>query len=314
MNVGRQRRSGYKAYTGNKGSHAIKLHFSREELLGTNAYLASNPNALHIVTSASLSLGLASNEVGNNRKYSRRNRNRKHHAGSSKHVTFTLYQLMAEAELRPEAAIVMDRQSVNMTSKIEAVEFELAETIQSWLLNDLDNNHGLRIECDHCHKYGIAIPADLVDLSVKIHTTNNQAAMTRRSSVLDPIVDESAGSKSCDAQRGKRKPKCCRESMPVDLGSIPGFEFIQQPRVFDAYMCRGRCPPRYNAANDHSLLQSLMHLKTRGQENKLNRIPRPCCAAAKMRPLDILHIDDNDPTKLKVTHWKNVVVAECACT
>ena len=100
--------------------------------------------------------------------------------------------------------------------------------------------------------------------------------------------------------------------MKVDLSEIPGFEFIQQPKVFDAYMCRGRCPPRYNVLNDHSLIQSIMHLRTRNNA-PTEKIPRPCCVGTKFQPLDILHVDDRDPRKLKVTHWKNIIVSQCGC-
>ena len=82
-----------------------------------------------------------------------------------------------------------------------------------------------------------------------------------------------------------------------------------QPRIFDAHLCRGRCPPRFNMANDHAMLQSIMHLQTRHQIH--GKIPKPCCVGRKFRPLDILHVDDLDPTKLKVTRWKDVIVTEC---
>ena len=58
-------------------------------------------------------------------------------------------------------------------------------------------------------------------------------------------------------------------------------------------------------ANDHAMLQSIMHLKTRHQIH--GKIPKPCCVGRKFRPLDILHVDDLDPTKLKVTRWKDVI-------
>ena len=64
-------------------------------------------------------------------------------------------------------------------------------------------------------------------------------------------------------------------------------------------------------ANDHAMLQSIMHLKTRHQIH--GKIPKPCCVGRKFRPLDILHVDDLDPTKLKVTRWKDVIVTECGC-
>ena len=97
------------------------------------------------------------------------------------------------------------------------------------------------------------------------------------------------------------------------LFSFSGFEFIQQPKAFDAYMCKGRCPARYNALNDHSLLQSIMHLKTKKHTNSRNRVHKPCCVGTKFQPLDILHVDDKNPSKLKVTHWKNVIVSDCGC-
>ena len=97
------------------------------------------------------------------------------------------------------------------------------------------------------------------------------------------------------------------------LLSFAGFEFIQQPKAFDAYMCKGRCPARYNALNDHSLLQSIMHLKTKKHTNSRNRVHKPCCVGTKFQPLDILHVDDKNPSKLKVTHWKNVIVSDCGC-
>ena len=78
-------------------------------------------------------------------------------------------------------------------------------------------------------------------------------------------------------------------------------------------MCKGRCPARYNAINDHSLLQSIMHLKTKNSKNPKNKVHRPCCVGTKFQPLDILHVDDRNASKLKVTHWKNVIVSECGC-
>lgn len=144
--------------------------------------------------------------------------------------------------------------------------------------------------------------------------------------------------KSCISRKNKKSPRCCLDSMTVDLNQIPGFEFIQQvrvnilthfqisinfynrlftfiiyfqPRIFNAHLCRGRCPPRFNMANDHAMLQSIMHLKTRHQIH--GKIPKPCCVGRKFRPLDILHVDDLDPTKLKVTRWKDVIVTECGC-
>jgi integrin beta 8 len=96
--------------------------------------------------------------------------------------------------------------------------------------------------------------------------------------------------------------------MEVVFGDLEGFGFILQPKSFDAGYCKGRCPARYNPAHRHALLQSLIRKQNR------DRAPRPCCAPNKLADMEILHADDEDPTKLKVTKWQNLRVLECACS
>ncbi|XP_043286917.1 bone morphogenetic protein 4 [Venturia canescens] len=107
--------------------------------------------------------------------------------------------------------------------------------------------------------------------------------------------------------RGENK-KCCRHEMTVTFKDLKGFEFIVQPKNFDAGYCKGRCPPRYNPAHHHALLQSLIWKEDR------RKAPRPCCAPSKLDQLEILYFDENDPTKLKISSWKNMKVLECACS
>ncbi|KAF7383528.1 hypothetical protein HZH66_012878 [Vespula vulgaris] len=107
--------------------------------------------------------------------------------------------------------------------------------------------------------------------------------------------------------RGDNK-KCCRHEMTVIFKDLKGFEFIVQPKTFDAGYCKGRCPPRYNPAHHHALLQSLIWKEDR------RKAPRPCCAPSKLAELEILYFDENDSTSLKVSNWKNMRVLECACS
>merc|ERR1712129_446203 len=200
----------------------------------------------------------------------------------------------------------MESQNFIMNEDFEnKIIFDASEIVQSWFMDET-SNQGLRIECDLCHEFGIQFTNEDINLSINVESTDNQRDMTRRATLkgdwtsLDKKVD-------CPSIQHKRKPRCCRESMIVDFSKISGFEFIQQPKAFDAYMCRGRCPARYNALNDHSLLQSIMHLKTKKHSNSKNRVHKPCCVGTKFQPLDILHVDDKNPSKLKVTHWKNVI-------
>ena len=103
--------------------------------------------------------------------------------------------------------------------------------------------------------------------------------------------------------------------MPVNVRELEGFGFIYQPAEFDAAFCAGKCPPRYHPLNDHSLLQSLMHIKSARKAKEVGKrakIKKPCCTPSKFENLDILHLDEIDPTKLRVTNWKNIIVSECA--
>ena len=298
---GRHRRSGFHALTFNKDIHAVLLTFSNQDILGSDLM---KPNSLHIVQVANLAITLSKLQYQKLIEY------------GSQTVTFTMFQLMEEAEARPEAAVAMETQKWTLQDLAHAkLVFDASEVFQSWILDE-SFNHGLRIECDLCHKFGLEFTNDDVKLSVEVDITDNQAEMTRRASMNDsPLFKSNSGSKRIDCPIGnssKKKPRCCRESMKVDFSQLTGFEFIQRPMVFDAFKCQGRCPLRFNAQNDHTVLQSLMHIKTKHYD-KEDRVHRPCCIGTKFEPLDILHVDDRDPTKLKVTHWKNVIVSECGC-
>lgn len=275
--------------------HAVVLKFSNEDLLGAEHVKL---NALHIVDTAHLLLSL------------KRTRSKYQDYEKEQKITFTLYQLMEESEKLPEAAIAMESQTFTLTNLAdESLEFDVADIVQSWFM-DHQSNHGLRIDCNFCHQLGLEFTNDDIYLSVKVESTDNQISMSRRETLSSWSIKTS--SHECSEISYKKKPRCCRTSMKVDFRQIPGFEFIQQPKVFDAYMCKGRCPARYNVVNDHSLLQSIMHVKTKHLDSK-SRVHRPCCVGTKYQPLDILHVDDRNPTKLKVTHWKNVIVGQCGC-
>jgi len=139
-------------------------------------------------------------------------------------------------------------------------------------------------------------------MRIKIESIANEKHWSRRHAPKNPGME-------CNGL--KKKPRCCRESMKVDLTKLPGFGFIEQPKYFDAYMCKGRCPLRYSAFNAHAFLQSLMHLKSKKEMDR--NVPKPCCVGTKFQPLDVLHVDEENPTKLKVTHWKNVIASSCGC-
>lgn len=252
-------------------------------------------------------------------------------------VVLTLIQLTEDNGY--ETGITVERIHVKASDvgTRKTIEYDVTASVQAWLIKSEDN-HGFQLICHKCDEAGVAFDDVGGDTWLEVNGRDSRVGAgwrrvghRRRSAVgansnptPSPLIDaiqasqhhrkdrQAGGKTDCKALNGK-KGRCCRRKMNVDLRDIPGFDFIQQPTTFDAHICMGRCPPRFNPTNDHSLLQSLMHLKTQHLD-KAERIPRPCCAPTRMEPLDILHIDENDATRLRVTHWKNVVVGECACS
>ncbi|XP_060848135.1 uncharacterized protein LOC132927596 [Rhopalosiphum padi] len=175
----------------------------------------------------------------------------------------------------------------------------------------------------------------------KKHRRPTASGRVRRT---DCKVDTSSGNDNgTEHGGGGGGNKCCREEMRVVFADIPGFDFIVEPKWFDAGLCRGRCPAKYNPATRHAFIQSLLwkqHNNNRrtevagdGGERRARRKvrhggggaatattkapqppPKPCCAPNKLDRLQIIHVDETDPSSLKVTTWKEMAVVECACS
>jgi integrin beta 8 len=171
------------------------------------------------------------------------------------------------------------------------VEMEVRHAVQGWIL-DPRLNLGLELEGD-------------VEVGrATLHINTKEVAGTFSLSTREKR--ETAAATECTS-------KCCSRPMKVNIRKLEGFSFIFQPEEFDASHCRGRCPPRYHPLNDHSLLQSLLPLQSSRDSSGRPSIRRPCCAPSKYSNIDILHLDQNDPTRLKVTNWRDIIVAGCAC-
>lgn len=188
----------------------------------------------------------------------------------------------------------------------DTLEFDVTDAVQAWI-DDPASNNGLMITAD-----GYQIVND-EGQEAKLTLETKFALIRHKRSLLDSYKEKDLEGKS---DCSKKDNKCCRDDMKVNLRELEGFAFIIEPKEFNAYQCRGKCPPRYRPLNDHSLLQSLMHIKH--QKNAVDRnarakVKKPCCVPSKLSSLPILHLDENNPTKLKVTSWKSIVVTECAC-
>lgn len=100
---------------------------------------------------------------------------------------------------------------------------------------------------------------------------------------------------------------CCKKSLKISFKEI-GWNWVIQPKEFEAFHCKGRCRDvTSDFASTHALMQSILSHKGR-------KVSRPCCTPKRLKPLSLLHYNDKTPPELVVTRKKGMIVKECACT
>ena len=138
--------------------------------------------------------------------------------------------------------------------------------------------------------------------------------------------DKSAPS-SCSSSKnggGGKGKRCCPHSLKINLRQLPGFDWILEPAEIDIYMCKGDChyaqlvgqqqqqqlstaSASASVSSNHALFQGYLHTVDK------RRVPKLCCTASKLSSIQIVHYDQDDPSKLTTTRWEGAIVKECAC-
>lgn len=199
----------------------------------------------------------------------------------------------------------------------EWLELEMTEAVKKWQ-ESVPADTGVLIRCPDCEARGVRfmtggrrkglagggkIPR--LDVRTEVMGVRRVKRSRKMRKSMRRRMHPHADCHDATHARGKRSSRCCRRSMKVRFSDLPRFDFILYPEEFDAYYCSGKCPARYNPANEHALLQSLLNL--RGKDN----VPGPCCAPTKLKGLNILHVGDDG--RIKTTFWRDVIVTECGC-
>jgi hypothetical protein len=222
-------------------------------------------------------------------------------------------QIVRELDgIRLDCVQIDPAQALATNNKIR-VDIDISHAVQAWL-NDESTNKGLVIQAE-----GWLVSRANQPIRIQFSTlASPRNVRTKRDLYLSQeflqqfMQTEGPPAKS-ECKKGANGRKCCRQHMKVNLRNFEGLEFILQPQEFDAYYCVGKCPARYLPRNDHTLLQSLIHIQNREGSGEERNVKRPCCNPSEYESIDILYLNENDPTKLEVKHWKNIIVSECAC-
>ena len=195
----------------------------------------------------------------------------------------------------------------------EWLTFNLTSAVRYWVTSSTSDS-GILIKCPECATAGVSFQtggkARVPVLDVKTHLVALKRIKRSRNfhKATKARWRGRRGRKTCHdiTSRGKKSSRCCRRSMKVKFNELPRFDFIVAPTEFDAFYCSGQCPARFNPANEHALLQSLLNIRKREE------IPRPCCAPKELSSLVIMHY--NDDGRLVSTSWNDVIVTECGCS
>ncbi|XP_001352269.4 uncharacterized protein mav isoform X1 [Drosophila pseudoobscura] len=266
----------------------------------------------------------------------------------SRKLNLKVYQLLSSNRRRLLASRKIEFENIHYEeTRTQWLEFDVTKAVRGWL-NKTHENLGIEIQCDRCRSIGARILSDVSSPTPFKSASAKSAATDSDRFHLMPVLniighgnmqshregDLGVGVQHLvvtnnrsdnyfhhrsDQDMGWRREKwnnscykvhqrCCRHQLDVIFKEIKGFEFILQPKMFDAGYCHGRCPPRHNPAHHHALLQSLIW------QQDSSRAPRPCCAPSKLEVLEILHVDEEHTDKLKISTWSDMQVLECACS
>ncbi|XP_062560718.1 uncharacterized protein LOC134225007 [Armigeres subalbatus] len=236
------------------------------------------------------------------------------HHRSGKSVNLHIYQLVEPYERHWLTSRTIGVAELALNDK-KWFQLPLDEAVRTWL-DGSRKNLGLEIYCENCYNNGIFVIHDSspffnsYEETPVLNVVGKLIQREKRSKVhqrYKPTMRDYLSPPKLTSCSPNNK-RCCRHPLLVDLRDIEGFEYIIQPKLFDAGFCRGRCPSKFNPASHHALIQSLLH------EHYKYDVPKPCCAPSRMDHIDVLHADPKNPQRLKVTTWSNMRVIECACS
>lgn len=210
--------------------------------------------------------------------------------------------------------------TVNLTVRSvgahKKVRLNVHKAVNDWM-RDARTNLGLQVACENCHAHSIYVLHDAPPDNENSEHENfpyptlrlalNGRQREKRHRSFRPIIQDYT-TKLNHVKCSRKNERCCRRQLKVQFKELSGLDFVIQPKAFDAGYCDGTCPTAYNPAHEHAVLQG--RLADLGKYN----IPRPCCAPSILSDVDVLHVDEEDSTKLKVTTFKNMRVLQCACS
>lgn len=171
----------------------------------------------------------------------------KNHSPHTKHthqvdqISLKIYQL-----IEPYGRVLVDTRTVPLDEVYPTsrwIEFDVSAAVENWKTGA--SNLGLEIHCAGCDGMGVHIVhdtsaySDSPELSPVLNVVGKMLHREKRSRQHRHYL-QNTKHRPRKTDCTKENHKCCRHTMDVVFKELKGYEFIIQPKNFDAGYCRGK--------------------------------------------------------------------------
>lgn len=162
-------------------------------------------------------------------------------------ISLKIYQL-----IEPYGRVLVDTRTVPLKEVYPSsrwIEFDVSPAVENWKSGA--SNLGLEIHCAGCDGMGVHIVhdtsaySDSPELSPVLNVVGKMLHREKRSRQHRHYL-QNTKHRPRKTDCTKENQKCCRHTMDVVFKELKGYEFIIQPKNFDAGYCRGKLSQMYH--------------------------------------------------------------------
>uniref|UniRef100_A0A8C4QM55 Transforming growth factor beta n=1 Tax=Eptatretus burgeri TaxID=7764 RepID=A0A8C4QM55_EPTBU len=238
-----------------------------------------------------------------------------------------LYQIMKSKDPWAPTQRYIGSKVVLPRAETEWLSFDVTSTVKEWLMRK-DKNYGLKISvhcpcCTFITNNNNIIPNKSEELAARFAGVDDKAeknwkpAPGRAPHLLLMLLPP--GRVDDGLEQGRRRKRaldaaycfrnmegnCCLRYLYIDFRKDLEWNWIHEPKGYQANVCTGPCPYLWSSDTQHSGVLSLYSIIN--PEASVS----PCCAAQELEPLTILYYVGKTP---KVEQLSNMVVKSCKCS
>ncbi len=195
--------------------------------------------------------------------------------------------------------------------------FDITSAVKLWVASEINGSVGLEVTvyCYSSSNCAQAQPNSAPPARVQFLHATDDSTMAPRIIVTskNPIEVEQDRRFRRQAQQGsgvgycnENRTTCCLKPLTIDFIEDLGFDFVIQPKRFNANYCEGFCPE----VSEEYMTPQLFEFLSRLGDNSPAGSVEPCCAGNTYQSLEVLMRVNG---VLIIEELQQVVVNSCRC-